>query len=407
MTESSIQDKNMFSKYFKILMGAMLCSIVIGIAFVSNNNFRDWIRQSDLYWMCADNVATPLLRKLDPELAHTTSIKIVKNNFAPLNKHVDPEILKTKVWSLAFNNPIGIAAGFDKQAEAIPGLMQMGFGFVEVGGVTPQPQIGNDKPRMFRLVEDSAVINRYGLNSEGESIVNARLAKFKSSKIKGIVGVNIAKNTTSNNALADYKQGVQQLGKNVDFIVLNVSCPNVAWTKNLTAQNDELASLVCAIRDERDQLSNPNVPLLMKLGPDMTDATKEHMAEIAVKCKVDGLVVANTSSERTLDLQSKYSKEMGGLSGKPIKYIALQSVRDMYRLTKGQIPIIGVGGIESGQDAYARIRAGASLIQIYTGLVYQGPGLIIKIKRELADLLTRDGFTNISQAVGIDTKIGD
>lgn len=384
-------------------------TLTIGLAvlsFVGNHGSRDWVRSTNAYWTMADKIATPMLRRMDAEKAHAATINLVQKNYAPLTRSADAQSLQTTVWGLNFSNPLGIAAGFDKQAQAMRGLLQMGFGFVEVGGVTPEPQEGNPKPRMFRLAEDKAVINRYGLNSDGQAIVAARLANFKTqTDVVGIVGVNIAKNTTSNEVIEDYRKGVRNLGNNVDFIVLNVSCPNVAWTKQLSADGDEMSKMVCAVKEERDQLLNPKTPLLIKLGPDMSDETKQHMAHVATTCGIDGLIVANTSSERGPDLQSGYSKEMGGLSGQPIKAAALQSVRDMYKLTNGKIPIIGVGGIESGQDAYERIRAGASLIQIYTGLVYQGPGLIIKIKRDLADLLQRDGFNSVAEAVGVDVKL--
>lgn len=390
----------------KGLLAVGATSLVVSLAFVGNSTVRDWIRGTQVYWFMADNVATPILRKMDPEKAHTTTVQMVKNNYAPIYAKIDPASLNTTVWGLQFNNPIGIAAGFDKQAVAMRGLLRMGFGFVEVGGVTPEPQSGNPKPRIFRLSEDKGVINRYGLNSDGQHIVAARLANFKAqTDVIGVVGVNIAKNTTSNEVIEDYRKGVRNLGNNVDFVVLNVSCPNVAWTKQLSANGDEMEKMVCAVKAERDQLQKSSVPLLMKLGPDMSAEAKAHMAHVAMTCQVDGLIVSNTSSERAPDLLSEHSNEMGGLSGRPIKHVSLQSVRDMYRLTNGKMPIIGVGGIESGQDAYEHIRAGASLIQIYTSLVYQGPGVLVKIKRDLANLLKRDGFNSVSDAVGVDVKL--
>lgn len=380
---------------------SVLAITLVTAAFITNVATRNFIRSTGAYWFVADNVITPAMRRLDPEKAHDLTVRLVKDNYAPRDSNRNSAMLKTKVWGLDFANPLGLAAGFDKQAQAMEGILQMGFGFVEVGGVTPEPQPGNPKPRMFRLIEDQAVINRYGLNSEGQTVVGARLAKFKANPTAvGIVGVNIAKNTTSNDVIEEYKAGVRNLGANVDFIVLNVSCPNVAWTKNL-AESDEMIKMVCAVKEERDLLPTKTT-LLMKVAPDMTDASKHHMAEVALSCGVDGLIVSNTTSSRAPDLQSEFSQEMGGLSGRPIKQAAQQSVRDMYRLTGGKLPIIGVGGIESGQDAYDRIRAGASLVQIYTGLVYQGPGLVLKIKRDLAKLLKRDGFNSVADAVGVD-----
>jgi dihydroorotate dehydrogenase len=349
----------------------------------------------------------PILQRLDPEVAHSVTIKAVKNRFAPIDSENTSSNLQTTVWGLNFANPIGLAAGFDKQALAMDGLLKLGFGFIEVGGVTPEPQPGNPKPRMFRLPEDKAVINRFGLNSDGQAAVAQRLANFQAKPHVGIVGVNLAKNTTSDDIIGDYKQGVRNLGGHVDFIVLNVSCPNVAWTSALSKNDDEMAKMVCAVKEERDaHLTGARVPpMLLKLAPNMSDDTKKHMAHVALQCGVDGLVVSNTTSDRADTLQSKHSKETGGLSGAPIKQAALQTLRDMYRLTNGKIPLIGVGGIETGADAYERIRAGASLLEIYTALVYRGPGLVPEIKRELSALLQRDGFNSVAEAVGADVKL--
>jgi dihydroorotate dehydrogenase len=397
-------EKSSITKFIVVFVLALTTLVV---AFVFDNATRDAIRSSSAYWYLADKVAIPLMHRLDPEKAHSMTIELIKNGYAPLDTANNEPILQTKVWGLNFANPLGIAAGFDKQAQAMEGLFQLGFGFVEVGGVTPEPQLGNPKPRMFRLPEDKAVINRYGLNSEGQEIIAVRLANFKDQSPKGIVGVNIAKNTTSTDIIGDYKKGINNFGSSVDLIVLNVSCPNVAWTKELTKDGDELQKMVCAVKEERDNLPKYKPTLLMKLGPDMSAETKKHMAEIALHCGVDGLIVSNTTSERGSDLKSIHSKETGGLSGRPIKQAALDSVRDMYRLTNGKIPIIGVGGIESGKDAYDRIRAGASLVQIYTAMVYQGPGLVPELKQELAELLKRDGFKSVAEAVGVDAQILD
>ncbi len=389
-------------KYVSIF--TVLTLTIATSAFFISPQFRHSIRGTSTYWYATDKLAMPIMHRLDPEEAHHLTVRLLKNNYAPVAKKSDPKILNISTMGMKFSNPIGIAAGLDKQAQAMQGLLDLGFGFVEVGGVTPEPQIGNPKPRIFRLPEDNAIINRYGLNSDGQIVISARLAEFKANS-NGIVGVNIAKNTTSTDMIGDYQKGVRNLGGNVDFIVLNVSCPNVAWTKELSKDGDELANMVCAVRAERDNLPNSTVPLLMKLAPDMDDSTKQHMADIAIHCGVDGLIVSNTTVGRSADLRSPHSKEIGGLSGRPLKQAALQSVRDMYRLTQGKIPIIGVGGIESGQDAYERIRSGASLVQIYTAMVYQGPGILPKIKAELAKLLERDGFNSVAEAVGIDVNM--
>jgi dihydroorotate dehydrogenase len=395
-------------KSFLIKSAAIIAVSVAAAAFIfTNDTTWNYVRSTKGYWYITDNLGMRALRRLDPEAAHNLTIKAVKNRLAPIDANIQFSNLQTTVWNMNFVNPIGLAAGFDKQALAMDGLLKLGFGFIEVGGVTPEPQIGNPKPRMFRLPEDKAVINRFGLNSDGQSTVAGRLANFQAQPHIGIVGVNIAKNTTSNDIIGDYKQGVRNLGGHVDFIVLNVSCPNVSWTSALSKNDDEMVKMVCAVKEERDAyLSGSRVPpMLMKLAPNMSDETKKHMAHVALQCGIDGLVVSNTTSDRAPTLQSKYSAETGGLSGAPVKEAALQTLRDMYRLTNGKIPIIGVGGIESGADAYERIRAGASLIEIYTALVYKGPGLVPKIKRELSALLQKDGFNSVSDAVGVDVEL--
>lgn len=387
----------------------MIVSVIAVAVVIGNPAVWSSIRSTSVYWFLADNVGMPVLRHIDPESAHNLTIKAVKHQLAPVaaKSAAERSVLQTTVWGLHFENPIGLAAGFDKQARAMDGLLKLGFGFIEVGGVTPEPQVGNPKPRMFRLPEDKAVINRFGLNSDGQSAVAARLAKFQAQPHVGIVGVNIAKNTTSEDVIGDYKQGVRNLGGHVDFIVLNVSCPNVAWTSTLSKNDDEMAKMVCGVKEERDAylIGTKVPPLLIKLAPNMNDDTKKHMAAIALQCGVDGLVVSNTTSDRADTLKSKYSQEKGGLSGPPVKQAALQTLRDMYRLTHGKIPIIGVGGIENGADAYERIRAGASLLEIYTALVYKGPGLLPTMKRELSELLERDGFHSVAEAVGVDVKL--
>ncbi|CAD7967285.1 unnamed protein product [Amoebophrya sp. A120] len=324
----------------------------------------------------------------------------------------------TSTTSLIFDNPIGMAAGFDKNAEVFPALHDMGFGFVEVGGVTPLPQDGNPRPRCFRLVDDGAIINRYGLNSKGRERVleNIQSAASRQSYNRPL-GLNLAKNTTSTTpeqTLNDYSLGVQTFGPVVDFLVVNVSCPNVDWTKKL--QTKDVEELVETVVKERNQLKSSTtakikLPLVfLKIGPDYEEEKLRQMCDLAMKTKVDGLVVSNTSSKREdafPDLKSSKDllHEKGGLSGMPIKEKANECCRNCYKFTKGQLPIIGVGGIASGQDAYERIRNGATVVQLYTALVYHGPGLVGKIKRELADLLERDGFKNVLEAVGIDVKM--
>jgi len=359
------------------------------------------VRESKMYFTLA-NTVVGFLRTLDPETAHGISMTCCKLGLSPkCGRHHLDKRLQTSVWGLNFDSPLGLAAGYDKQGEAVANLLKMGFGFVEVGGVTPKSQPGNPKPRMFRLVEDEAIINRFGLNSHGAEVVAERLADAKKLQLVGKVGVNLAKNTDSDDAAGDYCFGVETLGPHVDFIVLNVSCPNVKWTSKMSS--NDVQDIVMKVKHARDALSN-QPPLLLKLGPDMSYESREKMANLAMECEVDGLIVSNTTSTRLSHLKSSHASERGGLSGKPLTLMALDSLRDMYRLTEGKIPLIGVGGITSGEEAYERIRAGASLIQIYTALVYEGPGLVREINSDLMKFIERDGFQNIHQAVGADVR---
>ena len=308
-------------------------------------------------------------------------------------------------------------------------MLDMGFGFLEVGGVTPLPQLGNPKPRMFRLDADDAIINRFGLNSQGLAVVRERLEDWRDSLPKvyylrgfwkqkqeegegaqpmGCVGVNLAKNTAHvDGVLAsdDYVKGIYELGAVADFFVINVSCPNVP-SLNDTAIADVVRSVVKA-RDASPlckRADGRKVPVLLKIGPDYTKARLQQMAELALDVNIDGIVVSNTSSLRPASLESTLANESGGLSGRPIKDAALKSLRHMYRFTGGQIPLVGVGGIWTADDAYERIRAGATLIEMYSAMTFCGPGLVQEIKRGLDERLMSDGFANIGEAVGADVK---
>ncbi|KAK7113860.1 dihydroorotate dehydrogenase (quinone), mitochondrial-like isoform X2 [Littorina saxatilis] len=355
------------------------------------------------------NIAMPMLRMLGPETAHNFSITAAKYKLVPRPRVADPPSLKTEVWGRTFNNPVGLAAGYDKQGEAVDGLLKIGFGFVEIGSVTPAPQPGNDKPRVFRLVDDEAIINRYGFNSDGHEEVFKRLRHRETEpKVseRGMMGVNLGKNKLSGHAVADYVAGVKVFGKVADYLVINVSSPNTPGLRQLQGrqQLEELLDQVVAERNKLRVEHKP--PLLVKIAPDLSDEDKADIAAAVIREKggVDGLIVTNTTVERPNSLQSKQREETGGLSGKPLKDLATNTVRDMYKLTNGKVPIIGVGGISSGQDAYDKIKAGASLVQLYTALIYKGPPLVSKIKRELDQLLREDGYKSISEAVGADVK---
>lgn len=354
-------------------------------------------------------IAMPMLRWLDPETAHTLSIKAAKYKLIPRPAFTDPPSLKSEVWGRTFSNPVGLAAGYDKDGEAVDGLLKIGFGFVEIGSVTPNPQPGNDKPRVFRLIEDSAVINRYGFNSDGHQEVFKRLrhreAEPKISE-RGLMGVNLGKNKLSGHPVADYVSGVRVFGKVADYLVINVSSPNTPGLRDLQGKK-ELEELLDQVVAERNKLRvEPKPPLLVKIAPDLSDQAKEDIAAVVARpgSGVDGLIVTNTTVERPASLQSKNRGEVGGLSGPPLKDMSTKTVRDMYRLTQGKIPIVGVGGISSGKDAYEKIKAGASLVQLYTAMIYQGPPVVKKIKRELDELLREDGYNSIAEAVGADFK---
>ncbi|KAI8759447.1 dihydroorotate dehydrogenase (quinone), mitochondrial isoform X3 [Biomphalaria glabrata] len=339
-----------------------------------------------------EEIAMPLLRIFSPETAHNISLKLIKCKLVPKPQTPDPPSLKTQVWGRTFPSMIGLAAGYDKQGEAVDGLFKMGFGFVEVGSVTPEPQPGNPKPRVFRLTEDKAVINRYGFNSEGHDAVYNRLYARNVEQTptdNGVLGVNLGKNKQTENAVEDYVKGVKKFGPIADYLVINVSSPNTPGLRDMQRQ-EELSRLLEKVVEERNKLTfNPKPPLLIKIAPDLSEEEKRDIADVITRPKshVDGLIVSNTTVARPDSLVSKNKEEVGGLSGAPLKDKSLETIRDMYRLTNGQVPIVGVGGISNGQDAYSKVKAGASLIQLYTALIYQGPPVISKIKRELDDLL--------------------
>lgn len=351
------------------------------------------------------------LRRLDGEAAHRFAVRAASlglaspyfRRFAP----ADPEILRTQVWGHDFKNPIGLAAGFDKDAEAVRGLFAIGFGLVEVGTVTPHPQPGNARPRVFRLPEDRALINRYGFNSAGLAAARKRLARFdsggKDALRVGILGVNVGKNkdTSADDAVVDYCAGVRALGDLAEYIVVNVSSPNTAGLRDLQ-RKDTLRELLVPVLAERDRLMY-KAPLVVKIAPDLSTEERREVAELALELRLDGLIVSNTTVGRE-GLKSKFAAEKGGLSGAPLEKMATEMVAEMYSLTEGRVPIVGVGGVETGKDAYRKIRAGASLVQIYTALVYQGPWMVDRIKKELAALLEHDGFKSVKDAVGADHR---
>lgn len=350
----------------------------------------------------------PLVLALDAERAHRLAIWALRQ--APRRAPPpDDAILATRVFGLDFPNPVGIAAGFDKHGEVPLQLAALGFGFVELGSVTPKPQPGNPGPRVFRLTEDRAVINRYGFNSVGAEIfaVTLKAALAGASGIVptgvGPVGINIGKNkeTPAERAADDYARGIAAAGTAMaQYVVVNVSSPNTPGLRALQGR-DEL--LVIAAQSKQAMAAQPK-PLLLKIAPDLVESDLADIAAVVVAGHFDGIIIANTTIRRPESLKSRHRAEAGGLSGAPLKPFALETLRAMYRLTGGRVPLVGAGGIASGADAYARIRAGASLVQLYTALVFEGPGLVGRIKRDLAALLRRDGFTSLAAAVGAERR---
>jgi dihydroorotate dehydrogenase len=344
------------------------------------------------------DLALPLLRALPPETAHRATIAALKAGVAPRRRPADPPSLAITLWSRAFPNPIGLAAGFDKDAEAPDALLRFGFGFVEIGTVTPRPQPGNPRPRLFRLAEDEALINRLGFNSRGLPAAVTRLTARRTRP--GLIGANIGKNRDTQDDVADYVQGVTALAPLADYLVVNVSSPNTPGLRALQRKSVVVA-LIERLMAARASVKPDNPPpLLLKIAPDLKPEERADLAAAALATGIDGLVVANTTVARPPTLASPEAHEPGGLSGKPLMAPSTALLAEMYRLTGGKLSLVGVGGVASGADAYDKIRAGASLVQLYTALVYEGPGLVRRIKEELTALLARDGFANVGAAVG-------
>lgn len=342
------------------------------------------------------SLAKPFLFQLDAERAHSLTIAGLKTvPMGPAPKS-DP-VLKTNVAGLEFPNPIGMAPGFDKNGEVPDALIRMGFGFAEVGTLTPRPQGGNPKPRIFRLIEDKAVVNRLGFNNQGQEQAMPRLRRMKSRMGIGKLGINIGANKDSDDRIADYVIGVQNMAQLADYMTVNISSPN---TPGLRALQDKsaLEELLSAVMEAR---SKNTVPVFLKVAPDLEPADVDDIVDVVSAQKLDAIIVSNTTISRD-NLKSRNQKETGGLSGAPLKDMALQRLKDFRKTSGGKIPLIGVGGIGSAEDAYERIRSGASLIQLYTAMIYEGPAIARCMAAELAKLLKRDGFASVADAVGID-----
>lgn len=399
---------------------------------LSNN-----IRSSAYYHKLSDELIVPLFRKcLSPENAHDMAIYSIQKGLSPKfpsnnsqeysNSHSNSTFsisLSSKVFGLVFPNCIGLAAGFDKNGVAFDSLQKdIGFGFVEVGSITPKPQPGNPKPRMFRLPSTKEIINRYGFNSVGMEQVEQNLILGLNSREKIRLGINIGKNkdTPQEKAYRDYQKTIQKLGKYADFIVINISCPNMTGLRNLQKSMGALEILLSTVIHERDNITKkvdetrvgakPLLPVLVKLSPDLTDDEMKNIAKIIQDCNVDGVIISNTTSTRPIlsspgkNEEHKIYQEVGGLSGKSLTQKSTRQISKFYSITNGKIPIIGVGGIFSAQDVWDKMRAGASLVEIYTGMVYEGPSLIHKIKMDLLERMNKEGIENIQDIVGLDHR---
>ncbi len=348
-----------------------------------------------------DAFSLPLLRWFDPEDAHRMAIQGLRL-LPPIRQKPDDSKLAVRAFGLNFPNPIGMAAGFDKSAEAPDALLRLGFGFVEIGSVTPKPQIGNPRPRLFRLERDEAVINRMGFNNDGAEVVLRRLAAR--AHHSGIVGVNVGANKDLPDRVADYVKLIETFAPVASYFTVNVSSPNTPGLRNLqqSAQLDDLLAKVIDAR-ERVRTNAGDLPVLLKIAPDLSLAELDDVVHIARSRRVDGMIVANTTLARPSTLrEAGRAKEQGGLSGRPLFRLSTRMVAETYVRAEGAFPLIGVGGIDSGGAALTKIRAGASLIQLYSSLIYKGLGLVEDIKNDLASTLLRTGRDSLSEIVGAD-----
>ena len=343
------------------------------------------------------SILRPFLFKLDPETAHDLAIKSLKFNYLPskIFEVENEQILNIELLGKNFPNPIGFAAGFDKSAEVYNSLLKLGFGFVEVGTVTPLKQYGNPKPRIFRLEADGALINRLGFNNDGMEVIKNRI---KSEKNKGILGINIGPNKNTKDQKNDFCLGLKKFFDIADYITVNISSPNTEGLRDFHNQ-EKLQDLLLTLNKIKKE-NKTNIPLLLKVSPDIRDNHIFEIADIAIKNNISAIILTNTTNGNRDNLVSEIKKEKGGLSGEPLQQISTNMIKKFYRQLNGKIPIIGVGGVNSGESAYEKIIAGASLLQLYTSFVYKGPSVAKEIKKELIQILKAEGINNIKDAVG-------
>ena len=349
-------------------------------------------------------VGKPVLYRMDAEAAHGLTLRALQTGLIQSAERIDDPRLKTTLWNRAFPNPLGLAAGFDKNAEVIGPMLRLGFGFVEAGTVTPRPQEGNPRPRVFRDTDCEAVINRMGFPNGGMDAFRRNIERFFEARPRppGMIGINIGMNKGVEDPARDYCQLVRALGSHADYLTVNISSPNTPGLRNLQAR-ENLMPLLARILDERakscGKVNAP--PLLVKLAPDLGDDQLADVASCLLEAGVDGVILGNTTLDRPEYLPPKFYEQQGGLSGRPLTEKSTAIIARFYKHTGGNLPIIGAGGVSSAQDAYDKIRAGASLVQLYSALVFQGPALISEILTGLIQLIEKDGYNHISQATGV------
>ena len=343
----------------------------------------------------------PFIFNLDPEKAHDLAIKSLKYNFLPesLFSVENEEILKTTLFGREIRNPIGLAAGFDKSAEVYNQIFKLGFGFVEIGTVTPKQQYGNEKPRVFRLEKDHALINRLGFNNDGSEVIKNRI---ENNVPGGLLGINIGPNKDTSNMVNDFLECAKTFFPLGDYVTINISSPNTEGLRDFH-KSDSLKELLSEINHIRKE-SNYKKSFLLKISPDLEDSFISDIIELALKHNIDGLILTNTSDRNRQNLLDHKKNEKGGLSGKPIRDLSTEFIKKFYKILEGKIPIIGVGGVDSGKSAFEKLCAGASAVQLYTGMIYKGPTIVREIKKELITIMKDKGIKNIKEIVGINTK---
>ena len=346
--------------------------------------------------MSLEALGLQLLRRMDPERAHGMALMALRLGLAGGSGPVTSPRLKTEIAGLALPNPIGLAAGFDKNAEALDPLGRTGFGFLEAGAATPRPQPGNPRPRLFRLAEDQAAINRFGFNNDGMDVIGQRLAAAKAAVP---VGLNLGANKDAEDRAGDFARVLKQCGPHVDFATVNVSSPNTERLRELQGA-EALRGILAGVLEARASLGR-TLPVFVKIAPDLSDAELDEIARTAIEAGIDGIIATNTTLDRT-GLQSRAASETGGLSGRPLFERSTRVLARLSQMTEGKMPLIGVGGVSSAKDALTKIEAGASAVQLYTGLVYHGLSLAKQIAEGLDALLEKRGFERVADAVGSD-----